>query len=68
MNYEHKIFINEKKTNERTSSSRRKIYFKNKNIDSVWTFDGRIVAKTLPGKKWTITMQRSDFTDFEKLS
>ena len=28
---------------------------KNKCIDSVWMYDGRIVSKTLTGKKWTIT-------------
>ena len=37
---------------------------KNKYIDSVWTYDGRIVSKTLTGKKWTITR----VIDLEKLS
>ena len=62
---EHKIFINESLTKKRMDLLiKTKNLLKNKYIDSVWTYDGRIVAKTLTGKKWTITR----VTDFEKLS
>lgn len=60
----HKIFINESLTRKRMDLlvATKKI-FKEKRINSVWTYDGRIMAKTHTGKKWTITRS----TDIVKL-
>ena len=55
---ENKIFINESLTKERMDFLvKTKNLLKNKCIDSVWTYDGRIVAKTMTGK--------TRVTDFE---
>lgn len=61
---DHKIFINESLTKRRIDLLvTTKRLLKEKHVDSVWTYDGRIMVKTFSGKKWNITRT----TDVDKL-
>lgn len=52
---DQKIFINDSLTKRRMDLLITTIrLLKEKRVDSVWTYNGRIMVKTLPGKKWTI--------------